>query len=76
PSEPITGKYWAEGPAAVKIGNQWIVYFDKYTEHAYGAVSSTDLKNCTDISDRVTFPKGIRHGTVFTITRSEFDRIK
>ncbi|HVG13977.1 MAG TPA: glycoside hydrolase family 43 protein [Chitinophagaceae bacterium] len=76
PSEPITGKYWAEGPAAVKIGNQWIVYFDKYTEHAYGAVSSTDLKNWTDISDRVTFPKGIRHGTVFTITRGEFDRIK
>jgi hypothetical protein len=76
PSEPITGKYWAEGPAAVKTGNQWIVYFDKYTEHAYGAVASTDLKNWTDISDRLNFPKGIRHGTVFTITQNEFDRIK
>jgi hypothetical protein len=73
PSEPITGKYWAEGPTALKIGDKWYVYFDKYTSHAYGAVTSTDLKHWTDISDQVTFPKGIRHGTVFSISRQEFD---
>jgi hypothetical protein len=76
PSEPITGKYWAEGPTVMKIGNSWIVYFDKYTEHKYGAVTSTDLKNWTDISDKVTFPKGLRHGTVFTITEKEFELLK
>lgn len=75
PSAPITGNYWAEGPTAIKIGNQWIVYFDKYTQHAYGAVASTDLLNWTDISDKVTFPKGIRHGTVFTITKQEFIKL-
>lgn len=72
-SEPITGKYWAEGPTVLKKDNQWIVYFDKYTEHKYGAVMSTDLKNWTDISDKVSFPNGTRHGTVFTITRQEFN---
>ena len=71
PSAPITGNYWAEGPTAIKINNQWIVYFDKYTQHMYGAVSSADLKNWTDISDRIGFPKGLRHGTVFTITQKE-----
>jgi hypothetical protein len=76
PSEPITGKYWAEGPTVIKIGSNWIVYFDKYTEHKYGAVTSTDLKTWTDISDKVSFPKGTRHGTVFTITEKEFELLK
>ena len=75
PSAPITGKYWAEGPTAIKIGANWIVYFDKYTEHKYGAVTSTDLVNWTDISDKVSFPKGTRHGTVFTITKDEFGKL-
>jgi hypothetical protein len=71
PSPPITGNYWAEGPTAIKIGDQWIVYFDKYRDHKYGAVASTDLENWTDISDKIQMPPGIRHGTVFTITRNE-----
>ncbi|AXY75935.1 glycosyl hydrolase [Paraflavitalea soli] len=74
PSAPITGKYWAEGPTVIKIKGNWIVYFDKYTEHKYGAISSTDLKTWTDISDKVSFPKGLRHGTVFTITKEELER--
>lgn len=75
PSAPITGKYWAEGPTVVKINDTWIVYFDKYTEHKYGAVASTDLTSWTDISDKVSFPKGTRHGTVFTITKKEFAQL-
>jgi hypothetical protein len=75
PSKPITGNYWAEGPTAIKIGNQWIVYFDKYRDHAYGAVNSTDLVNWTDVSDKVQFPKGTRHGTVFTVSKKEFDNL-
>jgi hypothetical protein len=75
PSSPITGNYWAEGPTVIKIGNDWIVYFDKYTQHKYGAITSTDLKTWTDISDKVNFPKGFRHGTVFTVTQWEFDKL-
>ncbi|WP_230471087.1 glycoside hydrolase family 43 protein [Hymenobacter jejuensis] len=71
PSAPITGKYWAEGPTATRLGNQWIVYFDKYTEHHYGAVTSPDLQTWTDVSDKVHFPDGIRHGTVFPVTEKE-----
>ncbi len=74
-SASITGKYWAEGPTAVKIADEWIVYFDKYTEHNYGAVSSTDLLHWTDISEKISFPKGTRHGTILTITRAELNKL-
>ena len=76
PSMPITGNYWAEGPTAIKINDQWIVYFDKYRDHKYGAVASTDLRNWTDISDKIRMPPGIRHGTIFTITKSELELLK
>jgi len=75
PSSPITGNYWAEGPTAIKIDGKWIVYFDKYTQHMYGAVSSPDLKTWTDISGQINFPQGTRHGTVFTVTKREFDNL-
>ena len=74
PSTPITGNYWAEGPTAIKIGTNWIVYFDKYRDHTYGAVSSKDLVNWSDISNQVSFPKGTRHGTVFSISKQEFNK--
>ena len=76
PSPPITGKYWAEGPTVLKLRGQWIVYFDKYTQHTYGAVISRDLENWIDISDKISFPKGARHGTVFSISKSEFKKIQ
>ncbi|MBK7132022.1 MAG: glycoside hydrolase family 43 protein [Bacteroidales bacterium] len=67
PSEPITGKYWAEGPTSIKIKDSWYVYFDKYTEKKMGAVCSKDLINWEDISDKVSFPDGMRHGTVIEV---------
>ena len=68
PSEPITGKYWAEGPTSVKINDTWYVYFDKYTEKKMGAVTSKDLIKWEDISDKIIFPEGVRHGTVFQVS--------
>ena len=68
-SKPITGNYWAEGPSAIKIKDMWFVYFDKYRKGRYGAVVSKDLKNWEDISDRIHFPKGTRHGTIFRVPK-------
>lgn len=73
PGPPITGGYWAEGPTVLKASDRWIVYFDKYTEHAMGAVESTDLEHWTDISERVVFPVGVRHGTVLQLSAAEFN---
>jgi hypothetical protein len=72
-SKPITGDYWAEGPTAIRIGGNWIVYFDKYTKHCYGAVSSKDMEHWQDISAKVSFPKGFRHGTVVKVDKDILD---
>ena len=72
-SEPITGSYWAEGPTPIFIGDTCYVYFDKYRDKKFGAVMSTDMKKWKDISDEITFPAGIRHGTVFIAPKSILD---
>lgn len=76
PSLPITDtSYWAEGPSVNRINGNWIVYFDKYTQHKMGAVQSSDGKYWKDISDEVHFPKGTRHGTVLSISRSQWEKL-
>ena len=75
PSPPITGNYWAEGPTTVRLSGKWIVYFDKYRDHMYGAVQSSDLINWKDISDQIALPRGIRHGTIFSVTKDEFEKL-
>ena len=76
PTPPITGNYWAEGPTPIKIGDWWIVYFDKYMDHKMGAVRSKDLKNWEDISEQISFPEGTRHGTVFKVSPEILDNLK
>ena len=73
PSRPITGKYWAEGPSAIKLDNKWFVYFDRYTEGRYGLVTSKDLVRWDDESDKVRFPADHRHGSVLRVSREVFE---
>jgi hypothetical protein len=74
-SKSIHGDYWAEGPTAIRISGIWIVYFDKYRLHKYGAVSSTDRINWQDISDRISFPEGTKHGTVLRVSEQVLNRL-
>lgn len=74
-SAPITGKYWAEGPSAIKLGDTWFVYFDRYTEGRYGLVTSKDLVHWNDQSDKVRFPPDHRHGSVLRVSREVLDGI-
>ncbi len=67
PGEPFTGD-WVEGPSAIKIKDEYLVYFDHYASpHYYGAVRSKDLKQWEDCSKEMSFPPGHRHGTVLRI---------
>lgn len=67
---------WVEGPSAIKIDGKWIVYYDCYTKRHYGAVESTDLKNWTNITEKLKFPKEARHGTVFRVEKSIVDALQ
>lgn len=64
-SDPISID-WVEGPAALRIGDEWVVYYDEYTRKKYGAIRSRDLKTWTVVPD-VSFPSGMRHGTAFAV---------
>jgi hypothetical protein len=71
PSPAITGAaYWAEGPSALKVGSEWRVYFDKHMENRFGLVSSTDLRSWSDQSERLSFPRDARHGTILAVPRA------
>ncbi len=73
---PITGGDWAEGPSAIKLGDRWFLYFDRYRRHRYGLITSRDLRTWQDESDRVQFPDDFRHGTVVRVDRSLIDRLQ
>jgi beta-galactosidase len=60
----------------LEVGDYVYVYFDKYTQHTYGAVRSKDLKTWEDVSNQVKFPEGIRHGTAFKVLPSVVESLK
>jgi len=74
-SAPITGKYWAEGPSALEIGEYVYAFFDKDVELKYGAIRSKNMKEWEDISDKVTFPIGVRHGSAFKVSNEAFKKL-
>jgi len=74
-SPPITGDYWAEGPSAIKVGDEWRVYFDKHREGKYGLVCSRDLETWEDRSDAIRFPDEARHGSVLAVPRGTLERL-
>lgn len=70
PGERLTGPEWSEGASPLQVGGAWYIYFDQYRKHQYGAIRSKDLKTWEDVSDKVSFPAGIRHGTAFYAPKS------
>ncbi|WP_020529344.1 glycoside hydrolase family 43 protein [Flexithrix dorotheae] len=66
---------WVEGPTVTKVGGNWVVYFDKYTKHRMGAITSSDLKNWEEITEKIHFPEGTRHGTVFKVKKKEYKKL-
>jgi hypothetical protein len=59
---------WVEGPSALEVGDQVILYFDAYTRNQYRALASKDLKEWSDVSRELVMPQGIRHGTAFEVS--------
>lgn len=72
-SAPFTPEgLWVEGPTAIKIGDDYLVYFDAYMKKHYGALRSRDLKTWEDVTAKMSFPDEntpvrMRHGTVIAV---------
>jgi alpha-L-fucosidase len=71
-SPPFTDKL-TEGPTTLKLGDDWLIYFDSYGTKSYGAVRTRDFVSFTNVSSEMTFPEGLKHGTVFTATKKDLD---
>lgn len=56
--------HWAEGPTVVNLGDRLRVYYDRYMDNRWGAVESANLTDWTDVSEKVRFVPGGRHGAV------------
>jgi hypothetical protein len=67
-SGPITENF-TEGPCGLKIGEDWLIYFDSYRKKIYGAVKTRDFKTFTDITADVSFPENHKHGTAIRVPR-------
>jgi hypothetical protein len=72
---------WAEGPTALQVGDEVIVYFDAYTAKHYGALRSRDLVHWEDVSALMRFPDEgtplrMRHGTVVQVPAGLLDTLR
>jgi hypothetical protein len=67
-SEAFTEKF-TEGPCVLKLGGDWVIYFDRYRANAYGAVKTRDFKQFTDITSETSFPEGHKHGTALKVPK-------
>jgi hypothetical protein len=60
-------RQWVEGPAVLRVGEDYVVYFDEYTRKRYGALRTRDFEAWEDVSDRLSLPPGTRHGSAFAV---------
>ena len=67
--QPPFTRDWVEGPTALQVGDDWLVYFDGYTAGRYEAMRSKDLKNWEDVTAKISFPTGTKHGTAIAVDK-------
>lgn len=66
PSEPI-GPDWSEGPAALDLGAETLLVFDRYRDGHYGALRSSDFAAWREAAPGFALPSGARHGCLLTV---------
>lgn len=63
------GRTFSEGPCALQLGDEWIIYYDQYHPQEYGAVSTRDFLTFTPIPERIQVPAEHKHGTIVKVKR-------
>ncbi len=71
---PFT-RSWVEGPTALRVGDEFQVYYDCYTDHHYGAMRTRDWSKWKDVTDQLAMPNGIRHGTAIEVDGPLIERL-
>ena len=71
----ISRRTWAEAPTGTRIDSQFVVYFHKYRNRKIGAMGTRDFKKWKDISDTLSFPKGIGSGCVLQVPLKTLEKL-
>jgi hypothetical protein len=72
---------WSEGPTAIKIGDDYLVYFEAYQKRYYCAMRSRDLKTWEDVTAKMSFvdagtPTRMKHGTIIAVPAAIVARLR
>lgn len=65
-----------EGPTVVKLGREWLIYYDAYGEKRYATFKTKDFKTFTDVSAQTVIPEGHKHGTIVPVNRKVIERLR
>lgn len=64
---PFT-KNWVEGAATLPLPDgSFLVYMEAYRVHHYEAKLTRDFMDFQDVSDKISFPLGVKHGSVIKV---------
>lgn len=66
---------YSEGPAVLKAGNNWLIYYDAYRDKKFGAVKTTDFKTFTPADSEISIPEGHKHGTIFKVKKKVLEQL-
>ncbi|WP_331010089.1 glycoside hydrolase family 43 protein [Sphingomonas sp.] len=67
PLSPPISPAWAEGPTAIMVGDELVLFYDRYVEKTFGAVATRDMRHWYDVTPRIAIPAGANHGTMIAI---------
>jgi len=67
--EPAARNCWAPEITWDAEGRQYVIYWATTIPGCFGAMRTKDFKTWEDISSRLSYPKGMRHGTVLRVSR-------
>jgi len=84
PGTPITPPgLWTEGPTALQVKGDTIIYYDAYTAKHYGALRARggDLTKWEDVTAQMSFPDEgtpvrMRHGTAIAVPAALVQRLR
>jgi hypothetical protein len=81
-SSPFTpAGLWVEGPTALSIGDDIVLYYDAYQTKHYGAMRTRDLKTWEDVTEKLSLPDEgtpirMRHGTAIEVPAAIIARLR
>jgi hypothetical protein len=75
-SGPIN-ESWSEGPSVVKVGDEFVVYYDHYRapRAKYEGVQTKDWMHWESVNDKMSFPDHSKHGSFFRVSDAEAQRL-